>query len=99
VFYRHWKEIEADIPCPIKFTDEEIQEHYRDGGRWNDIADFWDSLEGLVNRDGWTSNETYEEAREIFAQLREQGLLSLGGEERDEFEKSTRWAEQRTERD
>jgi hypothetical protein len=53
VFYRHWKEIEADMPCPIMFTDEEYQEHYRNGEGWDDIADFWDSLEGLVTIVYW----------------------------------------------
>jgi len=69
-----------------------MQAHVREGEGWNAAADFWDSLQGLVHRDGWTSNENYEQAFELFAQLREQGLRNLGGEEREQFEKSTRWA-------
>ena len=46
----------------------------QDGEGWNEQADFWDRLEGFVARDGWTSNETYEEALEMFAGLREEGL-------------------------
>lgn len=90
--YSHWNEINTEIPCPIEFTDEEIQAHLRDGEGWNENADFWDSLQGFVHRDGWTSNENYEQALEMFAQLREQGLQSLSGEERSAFEESTRWA-------
>lgn len=81
-----------DIPCPIHFTEEDIQDHMRDGEGWNEQADFWDALEGRVARDGWTSKETYEEARGMFAELREEGLKRMDGEEREEFEKWTRWA-------
>lgn len=95
--HSHWNEINSEIPCPIEFTDEEIQAHLRDGDGWNENADFWDSLQGFVHRDGWTSNEDYERAREMFAQLRERGLQSLSGEERLAFEESTRWAVSRPE--
>ncbi|KAH3976280.1 hypothetical protein HBH52_118710 [Parastagonospora nodorum] len=89
---RHWNEINTEIPCPIEFTEEEIKSHLLDGEGWNQNADFWDSLEGFVHRDGWTSNENYEQALGLFAQLREQGLQSLSGEEKSAFEESTRWA-------
>ncbi|KAH8719343.1 kinase-like domain-containing protein [Phaeosphaeriaceae sp. PMI808] len=89
---RHWNEINTEIPCPIEFTDEDIKAHLLDGEGWNENADFWDSLQGFVHRDGWTSNENYGQALEVFAQLREQGLQSLSGEERSAFEESTRWA-------
>jgi hypothetical protein len=45
-----------------------------------------------VHRDGWTSNENYEQAVELFAQLREDGLKDMRGEERVAFEEVTRWA-------
>jgi hypothetical protein len=81
-----------DVPCPIHFTEEDIQNHMRDGEGWNEQADFWDGLEGFVARDGWTSNETYKEVLEMFAGLREEGLKQMTGEERRDFEKRTRWA-------
>lgn len=81
-----------DVPCPIHFSEEDIQNHMRDGEGWNEQADFWDGLEGFVARDGWTSNETYEEALKMFAGLREDGLKQMTGEERNDFEKRTRWA-------
>ncbi|UPX16985.1 uncharacterized protein EKO05_0007364 [Ascochyta rabiei] len=89
---RHWNEINAEIPCPIEFTDKELKAHLLDGEGWNENADFWDSLQGFVHRDGWTSNKNYEQALKMFAQLRDEGLQSLSGEERLSFEESTRWA-------
>ncbi len=86
-----------DVPCPIHFTEEDLQNHMRDGEGWNELADFWDRLEGFVSRDGWTSNETYKEALEMFAGLREEGLKQMTGEEKDVFEKQTRWARRRNE--
>ena len=88
----HWDEISSQIPCPINFTDEELETHYRDGEGWNEQAEFWDSLEGLVHRDGWTSKENYNQALQVFAQLREEGLQNLTGEELREFEQQTWWA-------
>lgn len=88
----HWNEINNSIPCPIHLTDAQLEAHAREAEEWNETADFWDSLEGLVHRDGWTSNENYEQVFELFAQLREQGLANLSGEERIAFEKQTRWA-------
>ncbi|CZS93857.1 probable FMP29 Found in Mitochondrial Proteome [Rhynchosporium graminicola] len=92
---RDWDELGFDNPCPIRFTEEELQAHYRDGEGWNERADFWDSIAGFVSRDGWTSNETYDQALEMFAQLREEGLKTLTGEERVKFEAQTRWAEKK----
>lgn len=72
------------MPCPVSFTEEDIKAHLKDGEGWNEIADFWDSLQDFVHRDGWNSNEHYEQAFEIFAQLREEGLKSRTGEDREE---------------
>lgn len=83
---RHWREINDRIPCPIAFADEELQSHYQDGEGWNEQAVFWESLDGIVHRDGWTSHENYDQAFEIFAKLRKQGLELLDGTERDVFE-------------
>lgn len=58
-------------------------------------ANFWDSIAGLVSRDGWTSNETYDQALEMFTEFREEGLKNLTGEERVTFEEQTRWAERK----
>ncbi|TVY39560.1 Altered inheritance of mitochondria protein, mitochondrial [Lachnellula subtilissima] len=92
---RHWDELGFNTPCPIHFTEEELQVHYRDGKGWNERADFWNSLAGFVSRDGWTSNETYDQALEMFAELREEGLKNFTGKERVDFEAQTRWAERK----
>lgn len=38
--------------CPIHFTDNELQGHLVDAEGWNEVQDFFDSIEGLVKRDG-----------------------------------------------
>ena len=93
--HRHWDEFGFDTPCPIHFMEENLQAHYRDGEGWNDRADFWDSVAGLVSRDGWTSKETYDQVLELFAELRQEGLKNLTGQERVTFEAQTRGAERR----
>lgn len=87
-----------DAACPIHFTEEDLQNHVRDAGGFNEQADFWDRLEGFIARDGWTSNERYEEALEMFAGIREEGLKQLTGEERLDFEKQSRWAQRSADR-
>jgi hypothetical protein len=61
----HWNEINTDVPCPISFTDEELESHLQDGEGWNERAEFWDSLEGFVRKDGWTANEDYDRAGNV----------------------------------
>lgn len=90
--YRDWNEMGFDTPCPIHFTKEDLEAHYKDGEGWNERAEFWDSIAGFVSREGWTSNETYDQALEMFAELRDEGLQNLTGKERVEFEEQTRWA-------
>ncbi|KAL9611874.1 MAG: hypothetical protein Q9167_003488 [Letrouitia subvulpina] len=80
-FRHYWDEISTEDFCPIKFTVEELEAHARDGVGWNETADFWTSLEGFVNRDGWTTNENFERAVELFAQLKDQESDSLEGED------------------
>jgi hypothetical protein len=56
------------------FIQQKIEAHLKDGDSWNDKADFWDLLEELVHRDGWTSNEGDEHALDMFVQHREEEL-------------------------
>ncbi|CRL22533.1 Aminoglycoside phosphotransferase [Penicillium camemberti] len=49
---RHWKELGMQGECPIHFTDNELQGHLVDAEGWNEVQDFFDSIEGLVKRDG-----------------------------------------------
>ncbi|KAH8811076.1 kinase-like domain-containing protein [Xylogone sp. PMI_703] len=37
---RHWKDLGIDAPCPIHFSKDELEAHYRDAEGWNEQADF-----------------------------------------------------------
>ena len=80
------------MPCPLHFTEEELQSHVKDGEGWNEIQDFWDSVAAYVTRDGWTAHSTYAEALKYFSDLRRIALESMTGKERERFEFQTRWA-------
>ncbi|KAI0868933.1 kinase-like domain-containing protein [Hypoxylon argillaceum] len=90
---RNWDAICPGRPCPIEFTKEEIETHFRETEGWNENADFWASVSSLVQRDGWTSHETYDDALALFAHLRAEGLRQFEGGERAKFERDTRWAD------
>lgn len=72
-------------------TAEELQANADGAEDWNAVADLWDTLSGIVQRDGWVSHENYEGACEVFARFRKMGLEHFEGEEREDFERHTRW--------
>ena len=78
--------------CPYHFTQDELHSHSVDAEGWNEVQDFFDSIEGLVKRDGWTSHDTFDAAFKFFSELRERGLGHMKGEEREVFDRQTRWA-------
>nr|POF05967.1 altered inheritance of mitochondria protein 9, mitochondrial [Quercus suber] len=88
----HWDELNSGVPCPISFTKKEIEAHNRTSAGWNEKADFWSHLNGFVSRDGYTSTEHYEDARRMFAELRERGLAQLSGTELADFAEQSAWA-------
>ncbi|KAB8225702.1 kinase-like domain-containing protein [Aspergillus novoparasiticus] len=90
---RYWSEIGIDAPCPIHFTESELRTHAEEGEGWNDVQDFWDSVASIISRDGWTTNDRYDDAVALFKELREIGLKSMVGREREDFEKQTQWVE------
>ncbi|KXG52885.1 Aminoglycoside phosphotransferase [Penicillium griseofulvum] len=90
---RHWKELGIQGDCPIHFTEDDLQSHLVDAEGWNEVQDFFDSIEGLVKRDGWTHHDTFDAAFALFSDLRETGLRQLGGKEKESFEKETHWVE------
>lgn len=55
------------------------------------MQDFFDGVQDLVRRDGWTHPETFDDALQFFADLRRHGLEHMQGEERARFENETRW--------
>jgi hypothetical protein len=90
---RYWKELGFDGECPIHFSEDELRSHLEDGEGWNDVKDFFELIQHLVERDGWTRNETYDAAVALFSELRQEALQGMKGKEREEYEKATRWAE------
>lgn len=88
---RNWSEFETDIDCPIQFSAEELAAHDKEPEGWNETADFWDTLDGFVFRDGWTSLDNYDNARKFFKELREAGLDRFSGAELADFELRSRW--------
>lgn len=89
-YHREWGEF-SDKPCPYHFSDEEIRRHQDEATTFNASQEFWESIGGIVSDEGYTSNENFEKGIEIFQRLRESGLDSLEGEERNEFERQTHW--------
>jgi hypothetical protein len=67
-----------------------------DAEGWNEVQDFFDSVEGLVKRDGWTHHDTFDAALALFSDLRETGLRQMGGKEREDFEKETHRVENKS---
>ncbi|KAI9675676.1 MAG: Phosphotransferase enzyme [Caeruleum heppii] len=90
---KYWSELDTGIACPIHFTEEELLAHSKDGEGWNEVQDFWDSVAGIVTRDGWTPNDEYDTAVALFSELRETGLQNLTGKDKEKFREQTRWAE------
>ncbi|PGH03426.1 hypothetical protein AJ80_08674 [Polytolypa hystricis UAMH7299] len=93
---KHWHELGFDFACPIHFTEEELQEHAKDGEGWNEVQDFWRTVEGIVTRDGWTPHDLYDDAVALFSELREIGLKDMVGKDRKDFEAQTQWVEKST---
>ena len=75
-----------NTPCPIHFTEDEVQSHLADAEGWNEVQDFWDSVEGVVTRDGWTHLDTYDDAVALFSELRQTGLKAMTGKDKEIFE-------------
>lgn len=48
---RHWQEIGIQGDCPYHFTEDELKSYAVDAEGWNEVQDFFDSIEDLVKRD------------------------------------------------
>lgn len=88
---REWSDFGSDRSCPYHFSDEEIRQHQEESIAFSKNQEFWRSVGNTVTDEGYTSTENLKEAIDIFRRLREAGLNSLHDEEREEFEKQTRW--------
>ncbi|PYH81656.1 phosphotransferase family protein [Aspergillus uvarum CBS 121591] len=74
---RCWNELGFDFPCPIHFTEEDLWVHAEEGAEWNNVQDFWNSVAGVVSRDGWTPHHLYRDAIALFTELRDLGLKAM----------------------
>ncbi|EGE04025.1 phosphotransferase enzyme family protein [Trichophyton equinum CBS 127.97] len=83
---RDWLKIFESGECPYHFSPEERSEHSEEAKGYGAAQAFWERLQSRVQSDGWTTVEDFDDAVEYFSQLREAGLASLEGDERDEFE-------------
>ncbi|KAF2672503.1 phosphotransferase enzyme family protein [Microthyrium microscopicum] len=88
---RDWHLTDTTSQCPYHFSKEEIAQHRRDGEGFNETAEFWENLEGRVDRTGYTLPQHFEDAVAYFSKLREVGLETLEDEERKTFDLQTRW--------
>ncbi|EEQ34143.1 Phosphotransferase enzyme [Microsporum canis] len=96
---RDWSKMSKTGDCPYHFSPDELTQHREEAEAFNNAQDFWEMLKDKVNADGWTANDDFDAAVEYFSQLREAGLASLEGDERDEFEMQTKWVlDRKTER-
>ncbi|KAJ5294669.1 hypothetical protein N7508_009490 [Penicillium antarcticum] len=86
---RYWQELGIHGECPYHFTQDELHIHAEG---WNEVQDFFNSIEGLVKRDGWTNPDKFDAAFNFFSELRERGLTLMKGEEKRAFNRQTRWA-------
>ena len=56
-----------DVPCPISFTNEEIQEARQQAQAWATAFNEFDGLRAqIAGKDGWVSHEEYDEAMAQF---------------------------------
>lgn len=60
--YRTWDRLDSEISCPVHFTPDEIDRHYKDAEGWNKLQDFRDATSHILQRDGWTHHDTYDRA-------------------------------------
>ncbi|PNS16412.1 Altered inheritance of mitochondria protein 9, mitochondrial [Sphaceloma murrayae] len=74
------------------WEEDELAEHAAESEGYDDNANFWASISDLAGRGGFVLQEDYDHALEMFRKLREEGLRSLEGVEREQLEQATTWA-------
>lgn len=66
--------MDVDVSLPYKFTQEELDAQAKCAVEFNEMQDFWDMAAWAMDRDGWTSNETYPQAVRILGEMGEELL-------------------------
>ncbi|KAF2224550.1 hypothetical protein BDZ85DRAFT_281132 [Elsinoe ampelina] len=62
---QRWNEF-SSVECPIECTWDEAERYFSDLDRWNLLTDKWEQVMEMISKDGYTSNEDYDEARKAF---------------------------------
>ncbi|KAI1941814.1 Phosphotransferase enzyme [Ophidiomyces ophidiicola] len=88
---RRWDQFNLKTSCPYHFSDTDIEQHLKAGENFNASQDFWESLDGIVGRDGFTWHDYFDAAVDLFAEFRKMGLKDLSGKDREEFDYWTHW--------
>lgn len=73
------------LPCPIQFTEEELQGFSEQEEQWlalNNIINHWREQVG-AGEDGWVNNDRYEEVLESVAELKASLITTAEGDEED----------------
>lgn len=76
---------------PVPFLGRGDTAACRRSGLVNKSQEFWKALQGVLTDEGYTSNETFCKVVETVRDMRNAGLESLEGDERDRFEVETHW--------
>jgi hypothetical protein len=82
-----WNYFDTDVPCLLRFSGEEIKRHGEEAETLNKSQDLRKRLGGVLTQ-GYTADETLDEAVAMLKEMRELGLESLEG---GLFERETRW--------
>jgi hypothetical protein len=85
---RHWQYLEGppESPCPVTFTDTELQEHVEQESEWNAgaaLVDHWRQQLGDMSEEGWVRTEVYEHAVVTNQELKKTWLGEAGDDEKE----------------
>ncbi|KAJ5799715.1 kinase-like protein [Penicillium psychrosexuale] len=86
-YWPHLSDIEG-IPCPVRFTDAELDGFYEQEKLWfniNKVVDHWREQIGVTSEDGWVSNEHFEEAVRKSAEL-ESSLIAIAEGDKEDID-------------
>ena len=83
--YSKWKDLVGEFPCPISFTDEEVQVGMKESTEWNEAAEALASIRDVLGIDGegGTDPENYDRACALNKEWRIQMLKEVMPEERE----------------
>ncbi|PYH85851.1 hypothetical protein BO82DRAFT_398172 [Aspergillus uvarum CBS 121591] len=85
----HWEDVGFRFPCPLHFTENELQVHDEETIAWNNIQGFWDAISLFVARNGFVCSDMYEEVVHMFRYVRNWGLERVTGKVKERFEHAT----------